>query len=91
MAEHGFAFESTSLSVDGGNLLKLDDGTCLTTNGLFRHNTATQSSLVSEMRRVFRCNDVVLLEPMPGKYVIDHVDMFVLPPGQDGSSAQLFA
>ncbi len=66
-------------AVDGGNMMKLDGSTCLTTHGVYQHNPSTQNNVLPEVARLFHCNEVVLLEALPGPNVIDHVDMFVMP------------
>jgi agmatine/peptidylarginine deiminase len=80
LAGPGFSVSSTKLFVDGGNLLKLDDGACLTTKELHTRNPDKHNVVVSELKTAYGCSDVVFLEALPGP-VIEHVDMFVLPIG----------
>jgi len=81
LKDPGFTFHSTKLYIDGGNLLKLEDGACLTTKELQVRNPEAHNELSNEIKRLYGCNDVVFLEALPGP-VIEHVDMFVLPVGR---------
>ena len=80
LAQPNFRYVRSPLSVDGGNLLKLDDGRCLTTRIILERNKDQERDLDSELRKVGGCTDVTFLEPLPGP-VIEHVDMFVLAAG----------
>lgn len=75
-----FTYISSKAAVDGGNLLKLDDGSCLTTRVLLSRNKDTQTDVYTELRTAGGCKKVVFLDPLPGP-VIEHADMFVLPAG----------
>src|ERR1700674_1500177 len=75
-----FKYASSSAAVDGGNLLKLEDGHCLTTRVLLSRNKESQLDVYRELRDAGGCADVIFLDPLPGP-VIEHVDMFALPVG----------
>ncbi|MGE0324407.1 MAG: agmatine deiminase family protein [Polyangiaceae bacterium] len=67
----------SSTTVDGGNLIRLPDGVCLTTSDLIPAN-GEGGDLDSVLGSTYGCKDVVYLRPLPGDS-IKHVDMFLLP------------
>jgi len=71
--------QSQKIFLDGGNLLKTDDGACLTTTELYSVNRLTETELAAKLSTAYGCRDTIYLEPLPGRDVIRHVDMFVLP------------
>jgi agmatine/peptidylarginine deiminase len=71
-------FRATKIFLDGGNLLKTDEGSCFTTTALFGRNQGSESSLSEELKRSYGCRQTMYLESLPGD-VIKHVDMFLLP------------
>ena len=75
-----FKYVTSKAAVDGGNLLKLADGRCLTIRVLLSRNKDAQIDVYRELRNVGGCTDVIFLDPLPGP-VIEHVDMFALPAG----------
>jgi len=75
-----FEYKSSSVSLDGGNLLKLEDGRCLTTRVLLSRNKDQNTNLDQELVKTGGCRNVTFLDPLPGP-VIEHVDMFALPAG----------
>ena len=80
LAAPDFTYKSSPLALDGGNLLKLEDGRCLTTRVLLSRNKDQSSNLDEELQKIAVCKNVTYLEPLPGP-VTEHVDMFVLPVG----------
>ena len=78
LATPDFHYRSSSVALDGGNLLKLEDGRCLTTRVLLSRNKDQNVDLDQELQKVAGCKQVTYLEPLPGG-VIEHVDMFALP------------
>lgn len=75
-----FQYKSSSMSLDGGNLLKLEDGRCLTTRVLLSRNKDEDIDVDEELQKIAGCKEVTYLEPLPGG-VIEHIDMFALPVG----------
>jgi hypothetical protein len=73
-----FKFIESKISVDGGNLIKLPDGRCLTSRVLLTRNKDQYTDVTQALKELGGCGDVVYLDPLPGP-VIEHVDMFVLP------------
>ena len=78
LAKPDFRYASSKLAVDGGNLLRLADGRCLTTRVLLSRNKDEGIEVKRELIEVGHCKDVIFLDPLPGP-VIEHVDMFLLP------------
>ncbi len=78
LATPDFNYKSSPVALDGGNLLKLDDGRCLTTRGLLSRNKDQNINLDEEIEKIGGCKNVTYLDPLPGP-VIEHVDMFLLP------------
>jgi hypothetical protein len=68
------------VALDGGNLLKLEDGRCLTTRVLLSRNKEQNINLDQELGKIGGCKNVTFLDPLPGP-VTEHIDMFVLPAG----------
>jgi agmatine/peptidylarginine deiminase len=72
------------VDIDGGNLIRLKDGRCLTTSDLKGRNVrlaAGGASLTDLLKQFYGCVDTIFLRALPGDNVIEHVDMFVLPTG----------
>jgi agmatine/peptidylarginine deiminase len=80
LATPDFTYKSSSLALDGGNLLKLEDGRCLTTRALLSRNKDQKVDVDEELQKIGGCKEVTYLEALPGP-VIEHVDLFVLPAG----------
>jgi agmatine/peptidylarginine deiminase len=80
LAAPDFNYKSSPIAVDGGNLLKLDDGRCLTTRVLLSRNKDQNANLDQELEKIGGCKYVTYLDPLPGP-VIEHIDMFALPIG----------
>ena len=80
LATPDFKYTSSPAAIDGGNLLKLFDGRCLTTRALVSRNKDQNIDLDQELQKVAGCHSITFLEPLPGP-VIEHVDMFALPAG----------
>jgi agmatine/peptidylarginine deiminase len=80
LAAPDFNYKSSSVAVDGGNLLKLEDGRCLTTRVLLSRNKDQNTNLDQELEKIGGCKNVTYLDPLPGP-VIEHIDMFALPIG----------
>jgi agmatine/peptidylarginine deiminase len=80
LATPDFSYKSSPLALDGGNLLKLEDGRCLATRVLLSRNKDQKIDVDQELQRIGGCKEVTYLEPLPGP-VIEHVDLFVLPVG----------
>jgi agmatine/peptidylarginine deiminase len=80
LATPDFAYKNSTLAVDGGNLLKLEDGRCLTTRVLLSRDKDQNINVDQELEKIGGCKDVTYLDPLPGP-VIEHVDMFALPVG----------
>jgi len=80
LAAPDFNYKSSAIALDGGNLLKLEDGRCLTTRGFLSRNKDQNTNLDKELEKIAGCKNVTYLDPLPGP-VIEHVDMFVLPAG----------
>lgn len=70
--------QHSSLALEGGNLLRLGDGACLTTTDLAQQNETTPFEVERVLRRDFSCRRTIFLAPLPGN-AIKHVDMFALP------------
>jgi agmatine/peptidylarginine deiminase len=75
-----FNYKSSAAAVDGGNLIKLEDGRCLTTRALLSRNKDQNINLDQELEKIGGCKNVTYLDPLPGP-VIEHIDMFALPAG----------
>jgi agmatine/peptidylarginine deiminase len=75
-----FEYVSSGAFVDGGNLMRLGDGRCLTTRTLLSRNKDQNPGVDQELVAKGPCSQVIYLEPLPGP-VIEHVDMFILPAG----------
>ncbi|MGB7026828.1 MAG: agmatine deiminase family protein [Candidatus Acidiferrum sp.] len=80
LAAPDFNFKSSPVALDGGNLLRLDDGRCLTTRVLLTRNKDQNVNLDQELEKIGGCKNVTYLEPLPGP-VTEHIDMFALPVG----------
>jgi agmatine/peptidylarginine deiminase len=80
LAAPDFHYKSSQLALDGGNLLKLDDGRCLTTRVLLSRNKEQNIDVDQELRKIAGCKEITYLDALPGG-VIEHIDMFVLPAG----------
>ena len=78
LATPDFNYTSSAVSLDGGNLLKLEDGRCLTTRVLLSRNKDQNINVDQELEKLGGCKDVTYLDPLPGP-VIEHIDMFLLP------------
>jgi agmatine/peptidylarginine deiminase len=79
LASPDFGYKSSALALDGGNLLKLEDGRCLTTRVLLSRNKDQNINVDQELEKTV-CKVVTYLDPLPGP-VIEHIDLFVLPAG----------
>lgn len=66
------------INLDGGNLLRDDEGYCFTTRALLARNRGKEAEVTRFLTGTYRCKDVRYLEALPGP-VIEHVDMFLLP------------
>jgi len=75
-----FNYKRSGEALDGGNLLRLDDGRCLTTRVLLSRNKDQNINLDQELEKIGGCKKVTFLDPLPGP-VIEHIDMFALPAG----------
>jgi len=82
LANPDFAYKTSQVALDGGNLFKLEDGRCLTTRVLRSRNNELSVNLDNELETLAGCNAVTYLEPLPGP-VIEHVDMFLFPVGEN--------
>lgn len=80
LATPDFDYKNSTVALDGGNLLKLEDGRCLTTRALLSRNKDQNVNVDQELERIGGCKNVSYLEPLPGP-VIEHIDMFALPVG----------
>src|SRR5580658_2916397 len=80
LAAPDFNYRSSGAAVDGGNLIKLEDGRCLSTRVLLSRNKDQNTNLDQELEKIGGCKNVTYLDPLPGP-VIEHIDMFVLPAG----------
>jgi len=80
LATADFNFKNSAVALDGGNLLKLEDGRCLTTRTLLSRNKDQNINVDQELQKIGGCQSVTYLDPLPGP-VIEHVDMFALPVG----------
>jgi agmatine/peptidylarginine deiminase len=80
LATPDFNYKSSGVAVDGGNLIKLEDGRCLSTRVLLSRNKDQNTNLDQELEKIGGCKNVTYLDPLPGP-VIEHIDMFVLPAG----------
>jgi agmatine/peptidylarginine deiminase len=80
LATPDFNYQSSVVSLDGGNLLKLEDGRCLTTRVLLSRNKDQNINIDQELEKLGGCRNVTYLDPLPGP-VIEHIDMFALPVG----------
>jgi agmatine/peptidylarginine deiminase len=78
MKEPDFLVVRPKLDLDGGNLLRSDDGICFTTRVLLSRNPGQESDVTDRLKSAYGCSDVVYLRALPGP-VIEHVDMFLLP------------
>jgi agmatine/peptidylarginine deiminase len=78
LANPDFRFNNSRVALDGGNLIKLEDGRCLTTRVLLSRNKDQAADVDKELEKVGGCKKVTYLEPLPGP-VIEHIDLFVLP------------
>ncbi len=80
LANPDFSYKNSELALDGGNLLKLEDGRCLTTRVLLFRNKHQNINVDQELEKTGGCKEVTYLDPLPGP-VIEHIDLFVLPVG----------
>jgi agmatine/peptidylarginine deiminase len=80
LATPDFNYISSGVALDGGNLLKLEDGRCLTTRVLLSRNKDQNINLDQDLEKIGGCKNVTYLDPLPGP-VIEHIDMFALPAG----------
>jgi agmatine/peptidylarginine deiminase len=80
LANPRFEYVPGESYVDGGNLLRMADGRCLTTRTLLSRNKDLKVSVDQDLVARGSCSQVTFLEPLPGP-VIEHVDMFALPAG----------
>jgi agmatine/peptidylarginine deiminase len=80
LANPDFNYKSSGVALDGGNLLRLEDGRCLTTRVLLSRNKDQNINLDEELQKIAGCKNVTFLDPLPGP-VIEHIDMFALPAG----------
>lgn len=80
LADGDVASEKAEIDIDGGNLMPMPDGQCLTTRGLLTRNAGRQGALREILQTKYGCSKPVFLYPLAGG-VIEHVDMFVLPGG----------
>jgi hypothetical protein len=80
LATPDFNYKSSGVALDGGNLLKLEDGRCLTTRVLLSRNKDQNTDVDQELEKIGGCKNVTFLDPLPGP-VIEHIDMFALPAG----------
>jgi agmatine/peptidylarginine deiminase len=75
-----FEYVAPDSFVDGGNLIHMGDGRCLTTRTLLSRNKDVKVALDQELIAKGSCSQVIYLDPLPGP-VIEHIDMFALPAG----------
>jgi agmatine/peptidylarginine deiminase len=80
LANPDFNYKSSGVALDGGNLLRLEDGRCLTTRVLLSRNKDQNINLDEELQKIAGCKNITFLDPLPGP-VIEHIDMFALPAG----------
>lgn len=80
LAAPDFNYQTSPIALDGGNLLKLDDGRCLTTRVLLTRNKDQNVNLDEQLEKLAACKTVTYLDPLPGP-VTEHIDMFALPVG----------
>jgi agmatine/peptidylarginine deiminase len=80
LANPDFNYKPSVVALDGGNLLRLEDGRCLTTRVLLSRNKDQNINLDEELQKLAGCKNVTFLDPLPGP-VIEHIDMFALPAG----------
>ncbi len=80
LANPDFNYKPSGVALDGGNLLRLEDGRCLTTRVLLSRNKDQIINLDEELQKIAGCKSVTFLDPLPGP-VIEHIDMFALPAG----------
>lgn len=80
LAAPDFNYKSSRLALDGGNLLKLEDGRCLTTRVLLSRNKEQNINLDQDLEKIGGCKNVTFLDPLPGP-VIEHIDEFALLAG----------
>jgi agmatine/peptidylarginine deiminase len=78
LADPDFSYKSSGVALDGGNILKLEDGRCLTTRVLLSRNKDQNINLDQELEKIGGCKNVTFLDPLPGP-VIEHIDEFALP------------
>jgi agmatine/peptidylarginine deiminase len=74
-----FDLVHSSIYLDGGNLLHLQDGTCLTTTDTLAKNNGDKPLVERELAVTYHCDKVAFLEGLPGEGIIKHVDMFLMP------------
>jgi agmatine/peptidylarginine deiminase len=80
LATPDFNYRKSDVALDGGNLIKLADGRCLTTRSLLSRNNDQSTNVDQELEKIGGCKTVTYLDPLPGP-VIEHIDMFALPVG----------
>jgi agmatine/peptidylarginine deiminase len=80
LAAPDFHFKNSPLALDGGNLLKLEDGRCLTTRVLLSRNKEQNVDVDQELQKIAGCKEITYLDALPGGG-IEHIDMFLLPAG----------
>jgi agmatine/peptidylarginine deiminase len=80
LAAPDFHYKSSPLALDGGNLMKLEDGRCLTTRVLLSRNKEQNIDVDQELQNIAGCKEITYLDALPGG-VIEHIDMFLLPAG----------
>jgi agmatine/peptidylarginine deiminase len=66
------------LFLDGGNLIELGDGHCLTTTDLVAANGGRDDLVRRALTSYYGCRSITFLQALPGP-VIKHVDMFLMP------------
>jgi agmatine/peptidylarginine deiminase len=75
-------FHITKLSnfnMSGGNLLITNNCDCFTTTEIIPENNNNKELVIINLMKNYGCKKVLFLEPLPGEYIIKHVDMFILP------------
>jgi agmatine/peptidylarginine deiminase len=77
-----FSLYRPPLFLDGGNLVQLEGGKCLTTTDLISANGGRDDLVRDALSKYFGCRQIVVLEALPGP-VIKHVDMFLMPVSGD--------
>lgn len=73
-----FALHRPPLFLDGGNLIQMENGRCLTTTDLIAANGGREDLVRAALTDYYGCRQILFLQALPGP-VIKHVDMFLMP------------